>query len=125
MAAKNKVSNIVEFNLNSCYGKNTDEGGYFFFFCCQAKRIKLFFNKMFFFNRRIGYRVFHDLYERQRCGLHLSPILRSFEGNAVFGGVSNSGDLLVDGGSKQEQRDKPKNKCHSGPNKIIHMANVM
>lgn len=130
LTTKNSVRDVVELKLNPCAGKNADKHNYFFDIGLQAKRLKLIIYRLFSRKRRRRDWLFHELYERQKRGLRLSTFLRSFEGNAVFTGLGNTGDLSVNRGLEQQHGGKTKNESNGGPNESvghsgIGMANVV
>ncbi len=123
MATKNYVRDVVEFKLNSCNGESTNKNRYFFALSSQAKRLNLFINKLFSSKRSRRDWVFHDLYERQRRGVGISTSLRALERNAVFRSPTNTSDLFINRGLKQQHGDKTKNECYGRPNQDIgHMS---
>jgi len=110
------MRDVVELKLNPCVGENTDKDSYFFAIGLQAKRLKLIIDRLFSRKSRQRDWLFHELHERQKRGLRLSPFLRAFEGNTVFAGPSNARDLSVNRGLKQQHGDKTKNKGNGWPN---------
>lgn len=127
MATKYEICNAVEFKFNTCCGKCAKQNGGFFYIRFQARRLNYFFNCLFSLKHSSRYWVFHYLYERQRRGLYLSPILRAFEGNTILTCPGNASDFSINGRLEQEKGDKPKDEGYGGPNeKVGHicMANV-
>lgn len=129
LASKNDVGNVVELKFNPRSSESARKYGNFFSIRSQAQRLNLLLYRLLTFKRRRRDRIFHDLYERQKRGLLLSPFLRALEAHAIFPGARNLSDLSFDGGTKQEKGNKPKDESYGRPNESvghsgIGMANV-
>lgn len=119
LTAENNVRNAVEVKLNPRGCEDASKNGYFFAIRFKPDFLKLLFNRLFSFKRGRRDWLFHNLYERQKRGLLLSPLLRSFERNPVLTGLGNARDFSFNGRLEQEKGDKPKDEGYSGPNEEV------